>query len=146
MTITLEQAKKALHEAVEQKGADYVYQSPDSYLEECAYSTTPDQGSAPSCIVGHVIAKLDPETFAKIVETEWSFNEGDQDNEWGSSTPAHWDVYTRSVGELTGEFPDLFADPDTVNLMAQAQYYQDVGHTWGEAEEAALGVLEERNG
>ena len=115
--ITLEDAKRALHEAVEEKGADYVY--PRAGLT-CTYA---EADGSPSCIVGHVLYKLDPKVYeavALIESTEESF----------------------SVGEIeTTIDKDVFADRDVIHFLGAAQARQDHGATWGEAEATALDVI-----
>lgn len=112
---TREEVTAAIEEAVAEKGNDYIY---PNYDYGCSYA---DENGEPSCIVGHVVAKLDPEKFAAVVDLE--------DGPGGS-----WPVYRRSDYEFQKVvgFGDIF-DDETIRALSAAQSRQDKGDTWGEA-------------
>lgn len=141
MTHTLEEIRTTLAAAVEAKGRDYIYPrantSANSYNEAiCVYAeVSVDSKYAPSCIVGHLVAALEPEMFQHVAEIE---NSG----------------YVESFGAgelLSGEYdPEYYADADNVPVLgvetenrhaidaalSLAQWIQDNGGTWGEALDA----------
>lgn len=116
---------------VEEKGADYVYERPADG-SNCAY-TTPE--GAPSCIVGHVIERLNPVAFKKIAKNEWEGDTGEDGAEY---------VYPQDVNAKSIELSyhvNLGFDDKTWNLLEMAQHYQDAGKPWGQAVESAMGTV-----
>lgn len=115
MTFTLEDVLNAAREVVAEKGADYVY--PNSIVGGgdgvCVYA---GEDSAPSCLVGHVIYRLDPEAFLQVAEIEAT--EG-----------------TTAAGGLEedGYLPEGFWDEEAQEAMVAAQASQDNGWPWGYA-------------
>lgn len=111
-----EEAFQALRDVVKQFGADYRYREPGSYDRACMYSEADGQ---PSCLVGHVLARVAPDLFATIHEQE------------------HGRGYEEEVGSfpilhLTDRF-DVDVTDDTLTTLEAVQYAQDSGRTWGEA-------------
>ncbi len=140
--ITLEHAITALHEAVEEKGADYVYDNGDY---DCTYSTHPDPDGhrQPSCIVGHVIAKLDPNAFKEIALNEWTWEDDvevyvDDEDPFVPSYISGWVADPADVKTISSAHPGLIADEEAVKFLAEAQWHQDCGAAWGVAEKNAL--------
>lgn len=124
MQITKEQTIAALREVVEGR-EDYIYEPQEG--EFCTYSN-PDGG--PSCIVGWVLAKLDPEAFEKIAGLEFP-GDGLHPREFAfkldlAVDPASY--YEQAVAEAVGDFA-----PDAVNALSRAQLRQDANLSWGEA-------------
>lgn len=124
---------EALDEILAETGPDYVY--PRAWQAggsgTCVYS---DNG-VPSCIIGRVIAKLDPELFEQVKDVEesrgssWSvsgFNrsqeeyERDRANGWEKPTP---------VIEVE--------DADLIEWMRDIQSQQDQGYRYGRVIEIA---------
>lgn len=126
MSITYEDAARALDEAVKEKGADYLYEPPSG--DVCSYS---DREGNPSCIVGHVIAKLNPEAFQKIAENEWYTLYDDEEDTY----PIVKEANVRHI-ELTFGVELGFTDK-AENLLLLAQDRQDRGIHWGEAVQIA---------
>lgn len=127
MTFTTDAVTEALHKIVAEKGADYVYPGARG---TCMYS---ERDGSPSCIVGHVVAVLEPEAFEKIVEIEAAE---------GESTDARallggWGVdYDWETGDYRMKTPALVEyDNEVSNALELAQRAQDGGLTWGEAQE-----------
>lgn len=117
-TYTRENVTKALEDAVALKGEDYVY--PGSSHQQCYYSVQDeDLGTVPSCIVGHVIAVLDPEGFEKVAAFESCT---------GDSKSAR---AVLDYGSLEGV--KTIQDDGLVYALTCAQSVQDNGRTWGEA-------------
>jgi len=114
MKLTREAVTAAIEKVVAEKGADYVY---DREHGGCTYSEQTPEGVVPSCIVGHVIAKMDPELFQRVAEYE-------------SETGGFW---------WTGvdiRIPGIEQDSAVKYALREAQDAQDDGDTWGEALEA----------
>lgn len=114
-TYTDEQVIAAARAAVEEKGADYVY--PKVNTGECWYSID----GAPSCIVGHVFNRLNPEVFPSIVEWE------DMNGESGRV----WEVL--DALERNEEIDPLALTERQRNALQVAQDLQDGGMTWAYA-------------
>lgn len=116
MTIlTKDAVSEALHKAVAEKGEDYVYPRAN---EGCRYAD-PYNPEVPSCIVGHVVAALDPETFKRIGQRE-------EENEMSFSA-----TYLLDDGPF-GLDPE---DDSVVAALQVAQSLQDLGLPWGYAQE-----------
>lgn len=130
MTFTYEDVIEAAREVVAEKGASYSYEYPLVEYEdeetgephmmespECLYAA-PD--GAPSCIVGHVVAKLDAEAFEQLKRAEIRYG-------------------AEVAGKLTKleYLPEDFWDVEAETAMAYAQAKQDSGRPWGEALDAA---------
>lgn len=127
MTVLTKNAiTEALNKAVEEKGGDYIYITPDGYQAypesglSCRYS---DHDGNPSCIVGFVVAALDPEGFAKLAQHEESEGE--------------------SFGvDLIDEYDFAkFEAYETISALQAAQSVQDDGMPWSYAQEAYNRVL-----
>lgn len=105
-----------LHQVVAEKGGDYIYEHAGG---DCFYSDPYDQ-SAPSCIVGHVLAKLDPEAFQKVAQKE-----NDEESSFG-----------------VNEIPTSVWDYQTAQALQAAQNIQDDGYAWSVAEKAFDYIIE----
>lgn len=122
MELTIENVLTTLEEVVEATGPDHIYvnpkgQSPRDMIGgdvDCSYA---DPMGAPSCIVGHVLYKLDRELFEKIAAVE-------QDRKCSIS-----------VNHLNGFNPawPVVGDEATRTILKVAQRDQDLGHTYGQA-------------
>jgi len=125
-----------LERVVAEYGEDYVYPKAGA---TCSYS---EQGE-PSCIVGHVIAALNPEAFEKIAELE------DATGVSGSATSVvlgNWEHTDWS--SAVDEDEDLNAvtlteDGRLASALNEAQRQQDAGATWGIALSAFYTALAE---
>lgn len=133
--LTTEEVLKALDEAVAERGADYVYERAE-HGDQCQYSLD----GQPSCIVGHVLAKLDPEKFQQVVEYEqttgssfpfYAFDRGDGRNLYGDLIASE----EFEPGEPT--YPTLEVDEKAAEILRIAQREQDGARPWGEAVEKA---------
>jgi hypothetical protein len=116
--ITRSKAIAALEEAVAEKGEDYVYRT-DNPGGQCYYSVDGE----PSCIVGHVFAKLDQELFRDVADWEARYHQ------------------SMSVRTVRTRWPSRM-DYDALEALSMAQVYQDAGRTWGQAVKAATSVVE----
>lgn len=123
--ITIAKARKALKAVVAAKGADYNY---GDEFRVCRYAN--DEGE-PRCIVGHVLAKLDPEALAVLHEREASSG------------------LSPSI-DFAGVLANRIA-PEAMRYLAEAQLKQDergdaLGSrfTWGEALAAAEALYKRR--
>lgn len=106
---TLDQVLEAARAVVDEVGNDYVYDS-----QPCRYAG-PD--GAPSCLVGHVINRLDPEAFAMLTQYEHSGGI--------NSTPA------ALLAGHSGWLPRGFWTAEAANAMQYAQWSQDLRQPWG---------------
>lgn len=122
---TREDVTEALLQVIAEKGPNYVYPHAGGI---CSYS----EDGQPSCIVGHVMAALDPEGFEKVVRIEEATGlSGDardvlqgrwEKTDWGT------DDVLYDVGSHT-----FTEDEALIRALSLTQSAQDVGHTWGEA-------------
>ena len=103
--ITAKAVLEAMRELVKEFGVDYVYPAIED--EECTYA----RDGAPSCIVGHIAARLDPELFQRMAAEE--------DEHGAFSVGSHDNYLHGAFGEAT-------------QLLRHAQIVQDVGDTWGD--------------
>lgn len=123
ISLTFDEAKELLLEAVESNGADYTYQlvsvkyegwdGKEAIATMCA--NFDPETKAPSCIVGHVFA-------AK-----------------GLTLDALGSTYNLSGVDTIVEEADLLdLDAPTQHLLDRAQVNQDAGIPWGEAVRSAI--------
>lgn len=122
---TLETVLTVAREVVAEKGEDYVYPRSEkksrnpvtSRIDEvCQYAYE----GRPSCLVGHVIYRLDPDAFSSVMESEAKY---------GPAAAAEL--------VLEGILPEDFWDAEAENAMQEAQVAQDKGATWGRALDTA---------
>lgn len=106
--ITRTAVLKSLAKVVREKGADYRYL--DDH-EACTYT----EGGKPSCLVGHVLIDLGVPTQRLVAMNTSRFR----------SLVAH--------GRLRG----FEIDPVAIEILNDAQIFQDSGSTWGEARREA---------
>ena len=109
---------KAMQEVVDEQGEDYEYESIGG---ACYYG---DRDGNPSCIVGHVIHKLDPEAFDHVVKIE---------REWDSCAAKGLTRVADGAGlsESNRYLPEDFWDANTAFVLQAAQGAQDLGSPWG---------------
>lgn len=123
-----ENVLKALADIVDEYGTDFRYRDPGT-ARNCMYS----ENGEPSCLVGHVLARVAPGTFKQIAEWE---------DECGESCS----VLDLGDNDVAGVPLNADSERETL-LLIDALYYaqcaQDIGNTWGEAENAARAVLGE---
>lgn len=119
---TFEDVNRVLHELAAER-PDYVYERPyqPGKAAACVYSTHDGQ---PSCIIGHVIARLDPDEFKDIHNMEWRENKGD------------------SCGVVDLAWSDQFTN-EQVSALSVAQGAQDAGEQWRDAVASFDSLLEE---
>lgn len=116
ITIDLPRALELLEAEVNERGADYVYETPNEHM--CVYATRTDDGQIkPSCLVGCALVRagVDVNKLYKYAEAG-------------------------SVGSLVDCFgKDLELDIDRAAIAAfdEAQGIQDAKKPWGVALEAA---------
>lgn len=141
--LTKDAVTEKLNGLLEAKGEGYVYPMGGS---GCFYA---EPGGAPSCIVGHVIAALDPDLFKDVANAEGFQGESYSAKEVftdGFELPPtdDWTLEERENFEH-GYGPRRKGETEsTVLTMAlqAAQEVQDGGGTWGEAVEAYNLILE----
>lgn len=115
---TLEDVLRETRAVVIEKGSDYVYPESEKKLRSfgddkvCQYS----HDGNPSCLVGHVIHRLDPDAFQSVMENELRYGAAE-------------------AGELmtVNYLPEDFWDDEAEEAMSAAQLAQDKGATWGRA-------------
>lgn len=121
MTFTREDVRKAMAEVVAEMGDGYIYPEEEKELGVCQYA---NEEGKPSCIVGHVVFKLDEGAFWRLAQAEAEHG-------------------TEEAINLThsGRYLDRdFWDSDAAHFAEVAQQYQDTGVTWG----GALAEAEDR--
>lgn len=116
---TLPEVMQALREVVEERGENYVYQPPqtrDGDQPNCYYAD-PTTGAA-SCVVGRVIAKLEPELFKAVRAAESTAGQSWSAYDFGTET------YSDKIDDyvMTPKLP--FSD-QAISLLATAQTVQD---------------------
>lgn len=117
---SLEHVLQVTREVVDEKGPGYFYETVARYDKGagCWYS---DEKGNPSCLVGHVIQRLDPEAFQEVVEFELY----EQRSDAAINLPMH----NPRLRALMTE--------DAWQAMQIAQARQDEGKSWSEALYAA---------
>lgn len=122
-----ETVKEVLLELIEGDGASYKYESPNGDI--CMYS---ERDGSPSCIVGHVIQRLQPEAFQTIHDYEWLYVDADAEDAYRARSV--------SVGNIFEEVNvDIPMSSETFRLLQVTQRLQDAGLSWGAAVNDALG-------
>lgn len=129
-TITRDDALSLLRNAVEDRGADYVYPGTAETLGAdvtCRYfadegvgaddfGQTAENPNPPACIVGHALSQLGV-TYADVMATR----------------VVHGETNTASARLLLRALPGLDVTPEAEQLFVSAQDSQDGGYTWGDA-------------
>lgn len=111
---SLERVLEVTREVVDERPG-YTYKTPERFGRYgCWYA---DEEGNPSCLVGHVIQRLDPEAFQQLVE----FEEREQRSEAAISIP-----------ELIPDLKSLMTR-DGWQAMQAAQNSQDEGYSWSAA-------------
>lgn len=120
MTLKPEDVKRVTKELLEEFGEDYVYPHAGG---TCFYA----EDGKPSCLLGHIAARLDPELFEdlKVIDTE-GFVEKDGDIEHAE------DLFALDLGE------DLDDEGTLTERLFSAQAAQDAGKPWGVAAKKIL--------
>lgn len=136
---TRDAVSEALHAAVAAKGEDYVY---PGWNEGCYYAD-PEEHKAPSCIVGHVVAALDPNTFRSWAEFEaqeggdsFPASEMDTPRRYAEEEICDEDELLVGYGEPQKVREAFEVDEVTKNALSVAQRIQDMGRSWADAQES----------
>ncbi|QIN93710.1 hypothetical protein QDW23_gp51 [Microbacterium phage Stromboli] len=135
--LTKEAVAEAIDQLVQERGQDYVY--PTEEVGGCYYSF---EDGTPACLVGAVVAKLDPEAFQKLVEIEAPFDDGNGGVfRYKAGTVGTVVAHPSPAlvdGELVGGSRTglVVEDRDLFLALRDAQSTQDQGHSWGKAREA----------
>lgn len=118
---------QALAEIVAETGEDYIYPYAvgQGSLKSCQYA----EEGVPSCIVGRVIAKLDPELFNEVQEVEQNV---------GSFAVSDFSTPGNPSGTSEWTYPELDADKWVINVLDAVQQKQDNGKPYGPAVLAAI--------
>lgn len=105
-------------EIVAEYGADYLYPGANG----CTYTNEDD---TPSCLVGHIVARLDPEAFERVIREETARGATNEDR----------CSQTWSATAMNRRADTNFTDAQLMALC-DAQERQDCGDSWGYALEA----------
>jgi hypothetical protein len=117
---------ESLRKAIDAKGPGYVYEQISDGV--CQYAVNGE----PSCLVGHVIADLAPDEFARIAELEETS---------GSSSSAR-DVLRGDMSEFGADpVEPLTTDADLIAALQGLQNRQDSGISWEGSFDEYLSVL-----
>lgn len=128
---------EAIDQLVQERGPDYVY--PTAEAGGCYYSF---EDGTPGCLVGAVIAKLDPAAFDQLVTYEAPLDDGNggiSRRKAGSVWSIIREPNTTGLGLVVGE-----ADRSVRDALRAAQSTQDTGGTWEQAREAFIQGLDPR--
>lgn len=144
---TRDAVSEALHAAVAAKGGDYVY--PQDEYDGCVYSTRVGEDIYPACIVGHVVAALDPELFQNWAEYEVESNDSftvtsgaARDYPYDHKQYEDEDGLWISDGEPQHVRKRLDVDDNvTIDALASAQVIQDSSLPWKLSQEAFDRIL-----
>lgn len=125
---------EALDQLIIERGDDYVY--PQAEAGGCFYSF---EDGKPGCIVGAIVAKLDPVAYEELVLAEPAQDDGNggiKREPCGSSNS----ITSQGI---------VLLDPEDYSLrraLREAQSTQDTGDNWGRAREAFIRELHRRDG
>ena len=115
---TNEQILEAAEAAIQEMGADYVYRpTVDGYV----YAVITKNGPEPSCLVGQIVFRLNPEDFKEVAI-------------WEVTADGDTDAMAMAAKLSLG-----FTEEQSYALRA-AQLAQDAGSTWG----VSLDMLKEK--
>lgn len=131
--LTYAQTKKQLRRIVNLKGHEYVYEYPiyedeyggDQQAVECLYT---DSNGKPSCLVGALLAEVEPGKLKTLHSYEWE---------------DRYDPQVVASTELVGVNPtgvdlsELFEE-DALKLVHRVQRKQDDGNSWGDSLDMAI--------
>lgn len=133
---------KALDEIVEELGGDYIY--PEWETGGCTYATVDGE---PSCIVGRVIAKIDPDLFeqVKVAETargaSWTATAFVSSEEEFKKEVAYYVNNGSSESYIKQLVPALEAEDGVRAALRAAQSVQDAGMPYATAAREAKTTL-----
>lgn len=122
---TTEEVTAALEKAIATKGEDYVY---EPVGVTCRYTT---EEKAPSCIVGWVVAEVNPPLFDALFDFEKT----------GNVIAAHDLDHPAKEPEFVDDELALEVDHRTLDALQAAQEIQDEGFAWAYAKRAYDNVL-----
>jgi hypothetical protein len=113
-TLTIENVAEAIDQLVVERGEAYVYPGG----EGCFYSF---EDGTPGCIVGAIVAKIDPAAFEKLVEYEAPIDDG------------NGGIRRVSPGSAQSalNYVGVDVDEDLGMALRSAQSAQDMGTPWG---------------
>lgn len=145
-TLTRESVAAAFEAIIAEFGADHRYESQSRDSSDPTmgcYYTLPEKDAegnyAPACIVGHIIARIEPDVFQTIGALE-----AETARSCGATTLllGYWYNWADEDGNLP-EDSHTFIDEDEgdmtlLNAIGKAQSRQDRRGTWGEAYAAYL--------
>lgn len=116
---TLPEVMQAIREVVAERGENYVYQPPETRNgdQPNCYYADPITGAA-SCIVGRVIAKLEPELFEAVKVAEKVAGQSWSAYDFGT------DVFSDKIEDYVA-IPELPVSYQSLSLLAAAQTVQD---------------------
>lgn len=130
VTLDFDEAVALTKRAIAEKGEDYTYPKDESGWCTNFNSFT----SAPSCIVGHVLAYKGM-TYAQMLGRQAAVND--------NCMPVnHVDYNNSGICTLIGDGLVEVADTKTEEFLAELQQLQDSGNSWGNSLRCALAEVE----
>lgn len=131
--LTYAQTKKKLRRIVNLKGHEYMYEFPtyedeygaDREAMDCHYT---DSSGKPSCLVGALLAEVDPGKLKSLHSYEW-------DDRYEPRAVAS--VNLVGVNPTGVDLSELFEE-DALKLVHRVQRLQDDGCSWGDSLDTAL--------
>mgnify|MGYP001617712831 CR=1 FL=1 len=136
--LTTASVAEAIDLLVLERGPDYVY--PAEEAGGCYYSF---EDGTPACLVGAVVAKLDPAAFQKLVELEAPNDDGNGGIHRMKAGGVRAGTANNQENYLFFCYVEVTAPPRVRKALAEAQKAQDVGRTWAEARNEFVTALRE---
>lgn len=125
--LTRDEVVSTLRDIIREKGADFVYRTERPQGRQCMYKNE----GAPSCIVGHLVARLDPETFEAIDTLDGP-----------SNFATSWSIIDHTQhGNTLPSAPLLAESHELAGAIRSLQAYQDNDMSWGQSFQAAFGEV-----
>lgn len=140
-TFTRENVEAAFQSILAEFGADHLYERQvrpgDDPKSASCYYTVPEKHDGkyvPSCIVGHIIDKIDPDLLQIIGEQEDTYNTSCGADAVFSGT---WGSWSDEEGNVSEDERTVIEDDNLLIIaLSYAQDAQDDGKTWGQAYES----------
>ncbi len=124
--LTRDQVLSTLRDIIKAKGPDYTYNEDRPKGHQCVYKWH----KAPSCVVGHLVARVAPDVFKSIGRPN--------DPNVPSNSSASWSLIASEDSPFDGT--PLWAETfELAQEIRALQSYQDSGYTWYKAFEMAFG-------
>jgi hypothetical protein len=129
VTFTTDDVLKTVSDLLNEYGENYRYRAPVNELGESEGCRYADQGS-PSCLLGHIAFRLDPELFEHLSVID------DDSVSYDNTRFAGKSAYVAFKDAIEGGDKPETGVYRFVDDLFRAQSRQDAGETWGHAVQA----------